>query len=315
MNRKPAAAALALMMSLCAISAAAPAAGAYTDASAYVSLKKTTATDKTNSTDNKKETKKKLYGWQTIDGKKYYYGKKGVPLKGWKRLSGFQYYFNPGTGEATTGVADIDHATYYFGTDGKMKTGFQTIDKKKYWFANDGKMLKNTEKKISGKYYIFDEDGVIISTNSSEGGKKIITIDKLRNRTSLRGDLTDDEWKDAYAEAMRVVEPLLNKSKEEQIKGVVEEIYNRKCYILVSDGMIHSSDPYGFFVDGVTNCEGTAKSVGLCLDMLDISYEKVSGGWNDSTWIRIKVGNDYYIADGFNNYYVKEQEPYKHPYL
>ncbi|MBQ5316253.1 MAG: hypothetical protein J6I96_01745 [Oscillospiraceae bacterium] len=318
MNRY-ASAALALMMSLTAVSAAAPAAGAVTES--YVSAVRTTVrtkTDKTDKTDTKKETKKekKLYGWQTIDKKKYYYGKKGVPLKGWKRLNGSQYFFDTSTGEMTVGFLDINKDTYYFDKDGKMKTGFQTIDKKKYWFSNEGKMLKDTEKKIDGKYYTFDKDGVIVNSGKSEGGARVIVIDSLRHRKELSADLSSVEWQEAYGRAVEITEPLLSKSKGEQLQAVVDAVHARKNDLLITDGMLHSNDVYGFFFDNITTQLGTARATGLCLDTLNIDYEYVTGGWTGTdTWLRVKVGNDYYVVDSFNGYYVKETSAYHHPYL
>ena len=227
-----------------------------------------------------------------------------------------QYYFDQKTGVMVTGFIVINKETYYFGADGAMRTGFQTIDKKKYWFFNDGKMAKDMEKKINGKFYVFDKDGVIISTLSTEGGASVVAIDRLAYRTNLSSGLSTPEWEQAYEKAYEIVNPLVGKTRDEQIKGIVAEVYSRVGNsVSVQDGFPHSNDPYGFFVDGTANSVGISKAVGLCLNMLGIGYETVTGGWNDSTWLRVKIGNDYYVVDGLYNCYEKEKKPYQHPYL
>ena len=46
-------------------------------------------------------------GWQTVDGKKYYFDSNGPAL---------------------TGLVTFTDGNYYFGTDGVMRTGIQKID-------------------------------------------------------------------------------------------------------------------------------------------------------------------------------------------
>lgn len=91
-------------------------------------------------TDQTKKT-----GWQTIDGKKYYYTSEGSMVTGWKTISGL---------------------TYYFGTDGAMATGIQTIGSKKHYFYSDGQMAVSVTIAVGAKQYTINSSGVITAEES-----------------------------------------------------------------------------------------------------------------------------------------------------
>lgn len=111
------------------------------------------------------ENNKPLKGWQTIEGKTYYFtepngfASTGTPVidgnkywfngngekqTGWLYLGDWKLYFDPVTYEAKTGLADIDGKKYLFNSDGVMQTyaGTPVIDGKKYWFSTDEASLK-----------------------------------------------------------------------------------------------------------------------------------------------------------------------------
>lgn len=82
----------------------------------------------------------KVTGWQTINGKKYYFLFGGIAKTGWKTIGGKKYYFLA-DGTMKTGWKTIDGKKYYFGTDGAMVTGTKTIDGKKYNFNSQGVLI------------------------------------------------------------------------------------------------------------------------------------------------------------------------------
>ena len=106
----------------------------------------------------------KLTGWQTIDGKTYYYGsngkkvtgtpvidgkkywfdENGVQKTGWLYLLDWKMYFEPETGAAKIGMADIGGKRYLFNDDGIMQAyaGTTVVNGKKYWFSDDGGALQ-----------------------------------------------------------------------------------------------------------------------------------------------------------------------------
>lgn len=52
-------------------------------------------------------------GWQTVNGKRYYYDKKGVKVTGLKKIDGAKYYFNK-KGVMQTGLKKVKGKTYLF---------------------------------------------------------------------------------------------------------------------------------------------------------------------------------------------------------
>ena len=102
-------------------------------------------------------------GWQTIDGKKYYYNTStGEAYTGFKTINKKTYYFSPKNGQMAVGLNKIDDELYYFNKKGVRQTGFQTINNKKYYFQSNGIAYVNVTKKINKKRYTFDKNGIII---------------------------------------------------------------------------------------------------------------------------------------------------------
>ncbi len=115
-------------------------------------------------------------GWQTIDGKKYYFYPvtdktkkqyKGTAVKGFFNYNKSQYYFDA-SNAMTLGWQKVNGFLYNMGTDGKIKTGWQTIDGKSYYFypvtVNARGHYKGTaavgHTMIGDKLYYFQNDGV-----------------------------------------------------------------------------------------------------------------------------------------------------------
>ena len=103
-----------------------------------------------------KETVKK--GWQTENGKKYYYNSKGEKVKGWQTINNNNKYYFDNNGAMQTELKQINGQTYYLGTDGIMKKGWQTINNKNYYFDNEGKMAVGI-KVINSTTYYFNNNG------------------------------------------------------------------------------------------------------------------------------------------------------------
>ena len=145
------------------------------------------------------ENGKRVKGWLTLGGKKYYLNARtGVLYKGWYKLSnGKRRYFDPKTGAMKTGLQKIGSYRYYF--DGKtgwaqsgflraangntryfrggtyrMATGWMRNSKNQRWYFHPrtGVMYKGL-KKISGYSYYFDgntgvaKSGFLTATNGN----------------------------------------------------------------------------------------------------------------------------------------------------
>lgn len=154
---------------------------------------------------------KMVTGWQTIDGKKYYFRKSGGRMvTGWKTLAGKTYYFNK-KGVLQTGWKTIGKKKYYFEPDGKMASGWKTLKGKKYYFSRKGVMQKGW-KQIQKKWYrfslktgaamtgwktlgvcrfYFDAGGVLSTGWKTIGGARYYFYEKETEKHAL-GDMARD---------------------------------------------------------------------------------------------------------------------------
>ena len=123
---------------------------------------------------------KKVTGWQTISGKKYYFNRQGKMLTGLQEIGDDLYFFN-NNGTLYTGLKQIimkdgdgivwDKETYYFDRDGKAVSGWQTVGKDKYYFTGHKAAATGCHYiEGNGKLYYFDGDGKM-KTNFIYTGK------------------------------------------------------------------------------------------------------------------------------------------------
>ena len=94
-------------------------------------------------------------GWQTIDGKKYYYKEDGTQATYWYKVDGNYYWFGT-DGIMKTYWQKVYNKYYWLGSDGAMRTGWQTVYGKKYYLgnANDGAMKTGWQTVDGKKYYL-----------------------------------------------------------------------------------------------------------------------------------------------------------------
>lgn len=101
--------------------------------------------------------------WKTVNGKKYYYGADGQPVKWSQKIGGSWYYFN-GSGVMQTGWVtwSADGAKSYFDpSTGRAKTGWQQLDGRRYYFDPlTGKSVRWSQE-IDGKWYYFNGSSVM----------------------------------------------------------------------------------------------------------------------------------------------------------
>ena len=97
-------------------------------------------------------------GWLKYDGSWYYLNAKGAMVTGWKKIDGSWYYLKK-TGEMATGWLKLSGYWYYLNESGRMVTGFKKINGKTYYFNSSGRMMKGWQK-IGGYWYYLGTDGV-----------------------------------------------------------------------------------------------------------------------------------------------------------
>lgn len=106
-------------------------------------------------------------GWQTIDGKRYYFNTSGRMQTGWQTIDNGKYHFSA-SGVMQTGLQMIDGKKYYFNTAGIMQTGWQTINQKIYYFFFDGAMGIGWQE-VDGETYYFTDAGCAVGDRIIDG--------------------------------------------------------------------------------------------------------------------------------------------------
>lgn len=143
-----------------------------------------------------------------------------------------------------------------------------------------------------------------------------VPLAELENLAKLRKSTSEAEFAEAYDIALKIVTPLGDLPREDQLYGIaveLREIVDRGINYSTSEA--HYNDPYGFFVLNTASCAGCARATGLCLNILGISYEHVNENQWSHQWCRVNVDGVYWICDAYGLYCGPEPAPYLHPYL
>lgn len=157
-------------------------------------------------------------------------------------------------------------------------------------------------------------NGIVGTTEAAKNG--IVPIDKLQNYESLKKKMTDAEFQAAYNEALKIVEPLVGFSREEQattimlvLRGMVDS-----GQVSYSTDYPHYNDAYGYLVNHVASCAGSTRTTGLCLNMLGINYEHVHENQWCHQWCRADLNGTIWVVDPYACTCWEEEYPYWHPF-
>lgn len=143
-----------------------------------------------------------------------------------------------------------------------------------------------------------------------------VPLNKLANLNSLRSGATNAQLQQAYNKAVEMLRLYANLNKEDQMFWAVMAVGRyRNNYIHYSMSAPHYDDPYGFFVLNTASCAGDTRALGLCLNILGISYEYVNPGAYTHQWARVKLNGKYWVCDADVFCCQAENKPYTHPYL
>lgn len=143
-----------------------------------------------------------------------------------------------------------------------------------------------------------------------------VPLKNLQNYTLLHWNLTDEQMKESYNMAVKLIEPCSNLKMEDKLRcvaAVLRRYYDR--YMTYSTSAPHWLDAYGYFILRSASCQGSTCATGLCLNILGIHYEHVNHNQWTHQWARVKVDNTYWICDPYGLYVGPEPAPYKHPYF
>lgn len=154
------------------------------------------------------------------------------------------------------------------------------------------------------------------NAQSAAGDFKPVPIDQLANRKSLQKKATNEQFAQAYAEAAKIVAPLANLSREQQLQGIAKALRTRfDSGMSYSMSSAHYNDPYGYLIEGSASCAGCTRATGLCLNILGIEYEHVNENQYSHQWCRVNIDGVYWICDAYGLYVGPEPAPYQHPYF
>ncbi|MDR7239033.1 L,D-transpeptidase family protein [Neobacillus drentensis] len=183
-------------------------------------------------------------GWLAQNGQKYFLDQKGAMKTGWLEKAGQRYYFDL-TGAMRTGWIADGGKEYYLDQTGVMKTGWLSIGESRYYLDRDGAM-KTGWLADSGEWYYLDPSGVMKTGWINSEGRWYFLNDSgvMKNTEAL---VNNSQWdyldnsEDITADSSNILaEKYKLSSKETVVTGWLN--YNEKWYYLyVGADMVASS--------------------------------------------------------------------------
>ena len=224
---------------------------------------------------------RRVYGWQRIGSKTYYFhSKTGKKVKGWRTIDGKAYFFNPdGSLNTTNGIITVNSKKYYLDPESNArKTGWVTYHGRRYYFDPKTKTAVKGWKKIDGEYYYFNSKYYLLTDRWIS---KNYHVDE--NGKRQYGWITVD-GKTYY----------LNPKTGKKVKGLKR--IDGKRYYFQSDGSLATTS--GFLeIDGETY-------------YLDSSTNTLSKGWKKVNQYYYYFNSGYTLSVGpkwINSYYINAQ--------
>ena len=159
-------------------------------------------------------------------------------------------------------------------------------------------------------------DTTVAVTVEPAATDSIVPLGQLANYKSIKKKMINDEFQAAYDAALGIVQPLVGLGAEEQLTGIMIALRARfENGMAYSTSANHYNDPYGYLILGAASCAGSARTTGLCLNMLGYSYEHVNENQWSHQWCRVNIDGTYWICDPYGLYAGPEPSAYAHPYL
>lgn len=143
-------------------------------------------------------------GWLTYKGKKYYLDKNGIRVTGMKTIKKKRYYFTK-KGVMVTGWIKYQNNYYYANAKGVLQTGLKAVDNNVYYFAKDGVRVTNIHITLGNMSYYFSNNGTLQYTGTEEEkAVKYINVQRMLKRLTPLNYSSDSNL--AYAASRRAWE-------------------------------------------------------------------------------------------------------------
>jgi len=118
-------------------------------------------------------------GWLTYKGKKYYLNNKGVRVTGFKTIGKKKYYFSK-KGVMITGWIKYKNHYYYASGNGVIQNGLRAINNNVYYFDKTGKRVSNAHIVLGNMTYYFENNGALQYTGTEiEKAVKYINVQRM----------------------------------------------------------------------------------------------------------------------------------------
>ncbi len=110
-------------------------------------------------------------GWTEVEGKHYYLDSAGVRQSGWLILADGTYYLDPGTAAAKSGWTELDGKTYYLNDRGRICTGLTEIGGKLYFLNSEGQKTSGWVEDNGQRYFLDADSAVTTGWADTQAGR------------------------------------------------------------------------------------------------------------------------------------------------
>ena len=190
----------------------------------------------------------RVTGWQTIDEKRYYFGKNACYVKRRSKIKNKYYLFSQDGVLLKEGwhTERSGKVRYYSESDGHMFTGVQMIDGKKYGFNSNGYLVKNAW--LNDHY--FGADGIIVPEKKS-------AIAPLKSRVSKTIRSFPGTWS-VYVKNLKTGESFCLNNQPMYAASVIKLFAMGAAYQKVADGKLSLGSVSGLISTMIADSNNSA---------------------------------------------------------
>ena len=220
-------------------------------------------------------------GWQTINGKKYFYYADGKLATDWWGINNQIYYFNK-SGVMQTGQTKVGKKVYYFTSQGHLKFGWVKVKGKRRFFSMNGTVGSALKvKNVKGNY----KRGTVYGPGSSAAELKKVknAVKKFLNK-EIASNMTDYE----------------------KVKAAHDYLVKRCSYEWSTNWAVTKANTaYGALIKKKAQCSGYARAFKALCDGMGVKCHYVHATKGSSNpnhqWNIVRVDKKWYHIDVQNN--------------